>query len=128
MRPSFNLVAILDTIGFDLADPKSRALQVRFAKCQVYDDGTVERQYNGDLKMIHVVTIEPTDDIDLMMAVECAQLMWMGYDPPTRAEIERIKAHCAVEWSAPAEPLQIEASAAVPMDVELVPSKRHYSS
>lgn len=32
------------------------------------------------------------------MEKECRQIEAMGYDPPTPRMIERIKAHCAIEW------------------------------
>lgn len=90
-------VAILDCIGFDLQQT-DRPMQVRFAKCLVHDDGRIERQWGGDKLLCHRVNIHPRDDIDTVMAKECEQICAMGYDPPTPRMIERIKAHCAVEW------------------------------
>lgn len=98
MRASFNKVAILDCIGFDLIQA-SRPMQVRFAKCLLHDDGRVERQYQNDRLLCHRVTIHQGENIDARMAMECKQIEAMGYDPPTPSMIERIKAHCAIEWN-----------------------------
>jgi hypothetical protein len=114
MMTYVNQVAILDCIGFDLASRDSM-IQVRFAKCLVHGDGRIERQYSNDKLMCHRVNFRPGDDIDAIMADECAQIAGLGYDPPTQEMIERIKAHCALEWGAmtiepvslaPAEPME----------------------
>jgi hypothetical protein len=94
---SLSKVTILDTIGFDLAR-RDGAVQVRFAKCLVHDDGTVERQWSNDKLLCHRVTIARSEDIDARMAMESQQIRAMGYDPPTPRMIARVKAHCALEW------------------------------
>ena len=97
MRASFDRVAILDCIGFDLQDV-SRPMQVRFAKCLVHDDGRIERQWVNDKLVCHRVTIYRGEDIDARMVLENVNIEAQGYTPPTPRMIERIKAHCAIEW------------------------------
>ena len=118
MRETVNKIAILDCIGFDL-QRQSRPMQVRFAKCIVHDDGRIERQYSNDRLLCHRVTIEKGEDIDARMEMEAQQLLMMGYDPPTQNMIDRIKAHCAIEWGAPTEPLLIEGEALTPFDMPM---------
>lgn len=116
MKTEINKVAILDCIGLNLTD-KSRPMQVRFAKCLVHEDGTIERQYHDDKLMCHRVTIQLGENIEQRMVMESIQIARMGYDPPTRDMIERIKAHCAIEWAPRHEPLTIEHQEFVPMDL-----------
>lgn len=118
MRETINKVAILDCIGFDLARP-DRPMQVRFAKCLVHEDGRVERQYTDNKLLCHRVTIEQGEDIDARMVMECARIAEMGYDPPTPRMIERIKAHCAIEWDGQIEPDWLMLAA--PAEREAVP-------
>lgn len=97
MKTTINKVCILDCIGFDLQQ-QSHPMQVRFAKCIVHEDGRVERQWSNNALLCHRVTIKQGEDIDARMEMECEQMMKMGYDPPPPRMIERIKAHCAIEW------------------------------
>lgn len=122
MRPNFNLVAILDCIGFDLVD-RQRPMQVRFAKCKVYDDGHVERQFSTNGLLCHRVTIYPAENIDHRMASECRHIMEQGYDPPTDEMIARVKQHCAIEWERVAAH-ELPAPSVVPFTIDLKASER----
>lgn len=99
--------AVLDCIGLDLVGDGH--LMVRFALASFTvsgehldeghrnapaPDGTLTKQKN-----VHRFVLHPGDDVDALIAGITPHLAVMGYDPPSAADVQFIKAVAMARWT-----------------------------
>lgn len=105
MKYVVNKRAVLDCVGFDLLEKGE--LAVRFALASFtesgdyLDDGSRPATPSpvAPVRNVHRFTLQPGDDIDAMVAAITPHLAQMGYDPPSAADVQKLKAIALACWT-----------------------------
>lgn len=92
MRRTVDHRLVLDCIGFDTEGRGE--LAVRFAKATFDETGKMV-----DRGKPHRFVLMPGDDIDALIASITPHLAQLGYDPPTDADVRKLRAIATICWT-----------------------------